>query len=167
MSFTRTDFVQRRTTFQESRNSYVLNFSEISNLNNQNSSSQQSREPRIPICFIFRNMAQDCTVQISSSCSQLFSNPTTLMFEISETILVLFEPYCFSALLKGDFSLILAGIKFNTFHGHFMLRNSDLLMLPAVDVDKAFAMQLILEETLLTTPTVFFQAALLYPLPKR
>lgn len=45
-----------------------------------------------------------------------------------------------------------------------MLRSTDLLALPAVDCDKAFAMQLSLEETLMTTQTVYFQVALLYPL---
>ena len=45
-----------------------------------------------------------------------------------------------------------------------MLRSTDLIALPAVDCDKAFAMQLSLEETLLTTQTVYFQVALLYPL---
>lgn len=45
-----------------------------------------------------------------------------------------------------------------------MLRSTDLLALPAVDCDKAFAMQLSLEEALLTTQTVYFQVALLYPL---
>ncbi|GLJ20808.1 hypothetical protein SUGI_0379320 [Cryptomeria japonica] len=54
------------------------------------------------------------------------------------------------------------GIRFTTYHGHFMLRSSDLLALPAVDCDKAFAMQLSLEDTLLTTQTVYFQVALLY-----
>lgn len=44
-----------------------------------------------------------------------------------------------------------------------MLRSTDLLALPAVDCDKAFAMQLSLEETLLTSQTVYFQVALLYP----
>lgn len=44
-----------------------------------------------------------------------------------------------------------------------MLRSTDLIALPAVDCDKAFAMQLCLEETLLTTQTVYFQVALLYP----
>lgn len=44
-----------------------------------------------------------------------------------------------------------------------MLRSTDLLALPAVDCDKAFAMQMSLEETLLTTQTVYFQVALLYP----
>lgn len=48
-----------------------------------------------------------------------------------------------------------------------MLRSTDLLALPAVDCDKAFAMQLTLEETLLTTQTVYFQVALLYPLTKK
>eukprot|EP00252_Welwitschia_mirabilis_P006493 TRINITY_DN17387_c0_g1_i1.p1 TRINITY_DN17387_c0_g1~~TRINITY_DN17387_c0_g1_i1.p1 ORF type:complete len:1038 (+),score=215.63 TRINITY_DN17387_c0_g1_i1:303-3416(+) len=54
------------------------------------------------------------------------------------------------------------GVKFSTYHGHFMLRSSDLLALPAADCDKAFAMQLVLEDTLLTTQTIFFQVALLY-----
>ncbi|XP_057954401.1 protein transport protein SEC24 A [Malania oleifera] len=54
------------------------------------------------------------------------------------------------------------GVRFTTYHGNFMLRSTDLLALPAVDCDKAFAMQLCLEETLLTTPTVYFQVALLY-----
>ncbi|KAL2613081.1 hypothetical protein R1flu_024773 [Riccia fluitans] len=54
------------------------------------------------------------------------------------------------------------GVRFSTFHGHFMLRSSDLMALPAVDCDKAFAMQLTLEDTLLTTQTLYFQVALLY-----
>ncbi|KAK7337657.1 hypothetical protein VNO77_18242 [Canavalia gladiata] len=54
------------------------------------------------------------------------------------------------------------GVRFTTYHGNFMLRSTDLLALPAVDCDKAFAMQLSLEETLLTTQTMYFQVALLY-----
>jgi protein transport protein SEC24 len=54
------------------------------------------------------------------------------------------------------------GVRFTTYHGNFMLRSTDLLALPAVDCDKAYAMQLCLEETLLTTQTVYFQVALLY-----
>ncbi|KAF5727595.1 protein transport protein Sec-like [Tripterygium wilfordii] len=54
------------------------------------------------------------------------------------------------------------GVRFTSYHGNFMLRSTDLLALPAVDCDKAYAMQLSLEETLLTTPTVYFQVALLY-----
>ncbi|KAJ7973226.1 Protein transport protein Sec24-like [Quillaja saponaria] len=54
------------------------------------------------------------------------------------------------------------GVRFTSYHGNFMLRSTDLLALPAVDCDKSFAMQLSLEETLLTTPTMYFQAALLY-----
>ena len=37
------------------------------------------------------------------------------------------------------------------------------MALPAVDCDKAFAMQLVLEDSLLSTETVYFQVALLYP----
>lgn len=58
----------------------------------------------------------------------------------------------------------IVGVRFNSYHGNFMLRSTDLLALPAADCDKAFAMQLCLEETLLTAPTVYFQVALLYPL---
>ncbi|KAI4366186.1 hypothetical protein MLD38_022096 [Melastoma candidum] len=54
------------------------------------------------------------------------------------------------------------GIRFTSYHGNFMLRSTDLLALPAIDCDKAYAMQLSLEETLLTTQTVYFQVALLY-----
>ncbi|XP_074276585.1 protein transport protein SEC24 A-like isoform X1 [Silene latifolia] len=54
------------------------------------------------------------------------------------------------------------GVRFSTYHGNFMLRSTDLLALPAVDCDKAFAMQLCLDEALLTTQTVYFQVALLY-----
>lgn len=59
--------------------------------------------------------------------------------------------------------VILLGVRFTSYHGNFMLRSTDLLALPAVDCDKAFAMQLSLEETLLTIQTVYFQVALLYP----
>ncbi|XXG44745.1 hypothetical protein AAC387_Pa02g0014 [Persea americana] len=54
------------------------------------------------------------------------------------------------------------GVRFTTYHGHFMLRSTDLLALPAVDSDKAFAMLLSLEDTSLTTQTIYFQVALLY-----
>lgn len=47
-----------------------------------------------------------------------------------------------------------------------MLRSTDLMALPAVDCDKAYAMQLCLEDTLLTSQTVYFQVALLYPLKR-
>eukprot|EP00850_Spirogloea_muscicola_P012019 SM000076S21840 [mRNA] locus=s76:425143:430115:- [translate_table: standard] len=54
------------------------------------------------------------------------------------------------------------GLKISSFHGHFFIRSTDLLAMPAVDCDKAFAIQFSHEETLLTTPTVYLQAALLY-----
>ncbi|KAL9231495.1 hypothetical protein vseg_006720 [Gypsophila vaccaria] len=54
------------------------------------------------------------------------------------------------------------GVRFSSYHGNFMLRSTDLLALPAVDCDKAFAMQLSLEETLLPDQIVYFQVALLY-----
>ncbi|CAK7325614.1 unnamed protein product [Dovyalis caffra] len=54
------------------------------------------------------------------------------------------------------------GIRFTSYHGNFMLRSTDLLALPAVDCDKAYGAQLSLEETLLTSQTVYFQVALLF-----
>ncbi|XAR58583.1 hypothetical protein NMG60_11014050 [Bertholletia excelsa] len=54
------------------------------------------------------------------------------------------------------------GVKFTSYHGNFMLRSTDLLALPAVDCDKAYAMEMSLEETLLTNQIVYFQVALLY-----
>ncbi|KAG5237644.1 protein transport protein [Salix suchowensis] len=54
------------------------------------------------------------------------------------------------------------GVRFTSYHGNFMLRSTDLLALPAVDCDKAYGAQLSLEETLLTSKTVYFQVVLLY-----
>ncbi|KAJ0970469.1 hypothetical protein J5N97_023346 [Dioscorea zingiberensis] len=54
------------------------------------------------------------------------------------------------------------GVRFTSYLGHLMLRSTDLVALPVVDCDKAFAMQISLEETLLTTQTVYFQVAVLY-----
>ncbi|KAK9041717.1 hypothetical protein V6N11_016807 [Hibiscus sabdariffa] len=54
------------------------------------------------------------------------------------------------------------GVRFTSYHGNFMLRHTNLLALPAVDCDKAFAVQLSLEETVLSALTVYFQVALLY-----
>ncbi|MBA0771014.1 hypothetical protein Gotri_019548 [Gossypium trilobum] len=54
------------------------------------------------------------------------------------------------------------GIRCTSYHGNFMLKSTDLLALPTVDCDKAYAVQLSLEETLLTTQTVYLQAVLLY-----
>ncbi|XP_076926747.1 protein transport protein SEC24 A-like isoform X1 [Bidens hawaiensis] len=54
------------------------------------------------------------------------------------------------------------GVRFTSYHGNFMLRSTDLIALPAVDCDKAYAMQFALEDTLLTTQIVYFQVALPY-----
>lgn len=42
------------------------------------------------------------------------------------------------------------GLRISQFHGHFFIRSSDLLALPAVDPDKAFAVQISHEETMVT-----------------
>ena len=66
-------------------------------------------------------------------------------------------------MLMFCYLFILLGVRFTSYHGNFMLRSTDLLALPAVDCDKAFAMKLSLEESLLTNQAVYFQVALLYP----
>ena len=83
-------------------------------------------------------------------------------------ILAFYVSFCVSVVscnMNSQLLIIamLIGVRFTTYHGNFMLRSTDLLALPAVDCDKAFAMQLSLEETLLTTQTMYFQVALLYP----
>ncbi|KAF6155789.1 hypothetical protein GIB67_000374 [Kingdonia uniflora] len=49
------------------------------------------------------------------------------------------------------------GVRFTTYHGHFMLRSTDLMALPAVDCDKAFAMQLSLRTHYLQLRLYFFK----------
>lgn len=80
----------------------------------------------------------------------------------THTVAVIYGYYVDGA--DSFLSFVLLGIRFTSYHGNFMLRSTDLLALPAVDCDKAYGMQLSLEETLLSTQTVYFQVALLYPL---
>lgn len=54
------------------------------------------------------------------------------------------------------------GLRISSFFGHFFVRSTDLLALPACDSDKTFAVEITHEETLLTGQTAFVQAALLY-----
>lgn len=54
------------------------------------------------------------------------------------------------------------GLKISAFHGHFFIRSTDLLALPAVDPDKAFAVQIAHEETVVTGQVAYVQCALLY-----
>jgi len=54
------------------------------------------------------------------------------------------------------------GMKVSSFHGHFFNRSTDLLALPTCDPDKTFAVQLALEEAVLTGPAAYVQCALLY-----
>ncbi|KAK9794070.1 hypothetical protein WJX73_006515 [Symbiochloris irregularis] len=54
------------------------------------------------------------------------------------------------------------GLRVSVFHGHFFVRSSDLLALPQVDPDKAFAIQIAHEEAVLATQTAYVQCALLY-----
>lgn len=54
------------------------------------------------------------------------------------------------------------GLTIHTFHGNFFVRSTDLLALPNVNPDAGFGMQIAIEEALTDTPTVCFQAAVLY-----
>ncbi|KAK9828118.1 hypothetical protein WJX81_006860 [Elliptochloris bilobata] len=54
------------------------------------------------------------------------------------------------------------GLRISAFHGHFFIRSTDLLALPQVDPDKAFAVQVAHEEGVLTTSAAYMQCALLY-----
>ncbi|XP_050423088.1 protein transport protein Sec24B [Adelges cooleyi] len=54
------------------------------------------------------------------------------------------------------------GVAIHSFHGNFFVRSSDLLMLPNVNPDSAYGMQLSIEDSLDGVPVVCFQAALLY-----
>ena len=54
------------------------------------------------------------------------------------------------------------GLRISAFHGHFFLRGTDLLALPNVDEDAAFAIEIAHEENALTATTCCLQAALLY-----
>ncbi|KAK9850792.1 hypothetical protein WJX84_010745 [Apatococcus fuscideae] len=54
------------------------------------------------------------------------------------------------------------GLKISNFHGHFFIRSTDLLALPQVDPDKAFAVQMAHEESVLSTSQAYMQCALLY-----
>jgi hypothetical protein len=49
------------------------------------------------------------------------------------------------------------GLKVSSFYGHFFIRSTDLLALPNVDTDKAFAVQFSHEEGGLTGRTCCFQ----------
>ncbi|CAI7861741.1 unnamed protein product [Closterium sp. NIES-54] len=55
------------------------------------------------------------------------------------------------------------GLKIATFHGHFFIRSSDLLAIPAADADKGYAVQISHEEAVLANQTTaYLQCALLY-----
>ena len=54
------------------------------------------------------------------------------------------------------------GLKISSFLGHFFVRSTDLLALPACDADKSFSVEIQHEETVLTGQTAYIQSALLY-----
>ena len=54
------------------------------------------------------------------------------------------------------------GLRIAAFFGHFFIRSSDLLALPACDADKTFSVEIAHEETVLAGGTAYVQAALLY-----
>ncbi|KAL6502874.1 Protein transport protein Sec24A [Orobanche hederae] len=50
-------------------------------------------------------------------------------------------------------------VRFTSYHGNFLLRSTNLLALPAVGPDKAYAAQMSLQETLLTTQTIIYTSS--------
>lgn len=54
------------------------------------------------------------------------------------------------------------GLRISSFHGHFFIRSTDLLALPAVDGDKAYAVQISHEENIVASSEAYLQCALLY-----
>ena len=54
------------------------------------------------------------------------------------------------------------GLRISSFHGHFFNRSTDLLALPTCDPDKAFAVQISLEENTVAATVAYVQCALLY-----
>ena len=54
------------------------------------------------------------------------------------------------------------GLRISAFHGHFFVRSTDLLALPQVDPDKAFAVQVAHEDAVVQGGAAFIQCALLY-----
>ncbi|KAL3141459.1 hypothetical protein ABBQ32_005024 [Trebouxia sp. C0010 RCD-2024] len=54
------------------------------------------------------------------------------------------------------------GLSISQFHGHFFVRSIDLLSLPQVDPDKAFAVQIKHEESVLTGSVAYMQCAVLF-----
>lgn len=54
------------------------------------------------------------------------------------------------------------GLRISSFNGSFFIRSSDLLALPTVDPDKAFAVQIAHEEQVLDGNSAYIQSALLY-----
>ena len=57
------------------------------------------------------------------------------------------------------------GMKVSAFYGNFHMRGTDLMALPNVDVDKAFACELTFEEQAISTNAICVQCALLYAYP--
>ena len=54
------------------------------------------------------------------------------------------------------------GLRVSSFHGHFVMRSSDLMSLPIIDTDKAFAVQIGHDEQVLNGSVSYMQSALLY-----
>jgi len=54
------------------------------------------------------------------------------------------------------------GLRVSSFHGPFFVRSTDLLALPQVDPDKAFAVQMVLEDNVVNSTVSYVQCALLY-----
>ncbi|MEW5302407.1 MAG: hypothetical protein WDW36_005198 [Sanguina aurantia] len=77
----------------------------------------------------------------------------------SEIVHNLTRPTAWEAVMRIRCS---KGLRISSFHGHFFNRSSDLLALPTCDPDKAFAVQMAHEESIVSSPVAYVQCALLY-----
>jgi hypothetical protein len=55
------------------------------------------------------------------------------------------------------------GLRVSSFHGHFFIRSTDLLALPVVDGDKAYAVQIAHEENVMPTQHAYVQVGVANP----
>lgn len=100
----------------------------------------------------------------SAGCIHNFSQ-----FDVKSPTMVTRFVNCFDRYLsrKIGFEALLRlrctrGVSIHSFHGNFFVRSYDLLMLPNVNPDNAYGMQLAIEDNLEGVSVVCFQAALLY-----
>lgn len=139
-----------------------------------------------PDCDFYKNMAVECSKQQVCvdiwSCGGAYTDLATIGQLARHTTGSVYHYPGFSDVTQGEkFSRDLQrsltceqgweavmrvrvsrGLRISAFHGHFFIRGTDLLALPNIDEDKTFAIEIVHEETSISTTTCCLQAALLY-----